>query len=445
MNESTPAFTILTWGCQMNEDDSEQISNLLIGMGYRPAAEEANADIIMLNTCSVRSKPEQKARSKLGELAVLKREKPDLIIGVCGCMAQKEGDALRSRAPHIDLIVGTANIASIPEMIADIRYARRRMTALDLPRSAADEATIPDRVTDRATTGLKSFVPIMYGCDNFCSYCVVPYVRGKERSRPKDEIVGEIRLLADRGVKQVTLIGQNVNSYGRTLHDAAGFDDLLRAVNDIPGIERIRFTTSHPKDLSDDLIGAVAELPKVCEHLHLPIQAGDDVILHEMRRGYTADDYRRLVAKLRHAAPDVTLTTDFLVGFPGETEAQFENTVRLAEELRFDSAFMFAFNPLANTAAAALPDQLPTDVKSGRLRRLIELQNSISKEINDSQVGAEFEVLVEGLSPKDSSRLTGLTRGNKTVNFPGCPELAGATVAIRAVMGHLWGFSGELV
>jgi len=440
MSESTPAFTVLTWGCQMNEDDSDQISNLLIQMGCHPAGNERDADIIMLNTCSVRSKPEQKVRSKLGELEVLKREKPDLIIGVCGCMAQKEGDALRNRAPHIDLIVGTANIARIPEMIADVRRARRRLTALDLPRACTDEAAIPNRVTNRASVGLKSFVPIMYGCDNFCSYCIVPYVRGKERSRPKDDIVEEVRLLAGRGVKEVTLIGQNVNSYD----GAAGFDDLLRAVNDISGIERIRFTTSHPKDLSDMLIRAVAELPKVCEHVHLPVQAGDDEILLEMRRGYTADDYRRLVVKLRSVVPNVTLTTDFLVGFPGETEAQFENTLRLAEEIRFDSAFMFAFNPLPKTAAASLPGQLPTNVKNDRLRRLIELQNRISTEINDSHVGSEFEVLVEGPSPKDPSRMTGLTRGNRTVNFPGCPQLAGTTVTVRAVKGHLWGFSGEL-
>lgn len=445
MNDRRQAFTVLTWGCQMNVDDSEQISNILLQMGYEQAKDEQNADIIMLNTCSVRNKPEQKVRSKLGELRILKDANPDLIIGVCGCMAQKEGEALRRRAPYIDLVIGTASLERIPELIGEIRHRRHPLYALGLPRAASDEATTPTRVLDRQPTGIKSFVPIMYGCDNFCSYCVVPYVRGKERSRNMAEIVDEVRGLAERGVKDVTLLGQNVNSYGKALQEKIDFADLLAAVNDVQGVERIRFTTSHPKDLSDRLIQAMAELPKVCEHVHLPIQSGDDDVLKAMRRGYTSDDYRRLVEKLRNAVPRVVLTTDLLIGFPGETEVQFENTLALAEEIRFDAAFMFAYNPIKNTSAAAMTDQVPPKIKNQRLRRLIDVVNDITVEINDSQVGSEFEVLAEGVSHKDAARATGLTRGNKTVNFPGSAELSGKLVTVRAVKGHLWGFSGELI
>jgi tRNA-2-methylthio-N6-dimethylallyladenosine synthase len=445
MTDRRQAFTVLTWGCQMNVDDSEQISNILLQMGYEQASDEQNADIIMLNTCSVRSKPEQKVRSKLGELKFLKDANPDLIIGVCGCMAQKEGEALRRRAPYIDLVIGTASLERIPELIGEIRHRRHPLYALGLPRAASDEATTPARVLDRQPTGIKSFVPIMYGCDNFCSYCVVPYVRGKERSRDLSEIVAEVRGLAERGVKDVTLLGQNVNSYGKALQEKLDFADLLAAVNEIHGVERIRFTTSHPKDLSDRLINAMAELPKVCEHVHLPIQSGDDEVLKAMRRGYTSDDYRLLVDKLRSAVPQVVLTTDLLIGFPGETEEQFENTLALAEEIRFDAAFMFAYNPIKNTSAAAMTDQVSPKAKNQRLRRLIDVVNNITVEINDSQVGSEFEVLVEGVSHKDADKATGLTRGNKTVNFPGSAELSGKLVTVRAVKGHLWGFSGELV
>lgn len=414
-------------------------------MGYRQAEDETDADIIILNTCSVRNKPEQKVRSKLGELRLLKEQKPDLIVGVCGCMAQKEGGALRRRAPHIDLIIGTANLERLQESIDEVQRSRHPLCALDLPRTSTDEAITPARLLNREPTGIKSFVPIMYGCDNFCSYCVVPYVRGKERSRTPGDIVKEIRALAERGVKEVTMLGQNVNSYGGTLEREVDFADLLRAVNDVEGIERIRFTTSHPKDLSDKLIRAIAKLPKVCEHVHLPIQSGDDEILRAMRRGYTASHYKTLVDKLRKAVPGVVLTTDFLIGFPGETDEQFENTLRLVEEIRFDAAFMFAFNAMKNTAAASLPDQLPPKVKNSRLRILIEKQNAITVEINKSHLGGEFEILVEEPSPKDAKKMTGLTLGNKTVNFPGPASLAGKLVMVRATGAHLWGFGAEII
>ncbi|MGC8862064.1 MAG: tRNA (N6-isopentenyl adenosine(37)-C2)-methylthiotransferase MiaB [Armatimonadota bacterium] len=468
MTTTAPRFIIYTWGCQMNEDDSEQIANLLMQMGYSPTDRPEEADVAMLVTCSVRAKPEAKARAKLGELRLLKNRRPEMIIGVCGCMAQRVGESIVRGRPFIDLVVGTGQIARIPDLIRQVLQSRRFVSALDLDRS------IPERVP-RAGDAVKSFVPVMYGCDNYCAYCIVPYVRGPERSRPIDEIAAEIRELAQRGRKEVTLIGQNVNSYTDPRHSRSGapadFAELLRVVNEIDGIERIRFTTSHPKDLSDRLIEAMRDLDKVCEHIHLPVQSGDDDVLRAMNRGYTASHYCERVAALRQAVPGIAITTDLLVGFPGESEEQFENTIRLVEEVRFDSAFMFAFNPIPGTAAEKMPGQVPACVKGERLRRLIELQNRITCEINNSQVGQVYEVLVEGRSPKDPNRLTGLTRQNKTVNFTvplnspestlgkgegnaycissetgaaGGPEaLFGQLVDVRITEGHLYGFRGE--
>jgi tRNA-2-methylthio-N6-dimethylallyladenosine synthase len=290
---------------------------------------------------------------------------------------------------------------------------------------------------------MMSFVTVMYGCDNYCAYCVVPYVRGRERSRKIEDVVAEVRDLAAKGRKEITLLGQNVNSYGATLDAPCDFADLLRAVSEVDGIERIRFTTSHPKDFSDRMIEAMRDLPQVCEHVHLPVQSGDDAVLKRMNRGYTSQHYLDRVAALREAVPDVAITTDFLVGFPGETEEQFENTMRLCEDLRFDAAFMFSFNPIANTAAEKLRDQVPGKVRLERLRRLIAVQNAITCEINNGQIGRVYDVLVEGVSPKDPHRLTGLTRQNKTVNFPGDASLIGSTVPIQATEGHLYGFVGK--
>jgi tRNA-2-methylthio-N6-dimethylallyladenosine synthase len=439
----------------MNEDDSDQIAGLLMGMGLRPAEDVREADVIMLNTCSVRAKPEQKVRSKLGELRALKEAKPELIVGVCGCMAQRAGEAIRRRNAHVDLIVGTAQIERIPEMICEVLSTRRRLSALGLPRAGEDEASLPTRTERAGGRRLKAFVPITYGCDNFCAYCIVPYVRGKERSRPLDEIVQEVTHLGERGCREVTLIGQNVNSYrsserraasGESRHiGPADFAGLLAAVNGVQGIQRIRFTTSHPKDLSDRLIQAMARLPKVCEHIHLPIQSGDNNTLGRMRRGYTLEHYLERVSALRAAVPGAAITTDILVGFPGETDEEFENTLRAIEEIRFDSAFMFAFNPIAGTAAAGFPDQVPAEVGKQRLQRVIELQNQITLEVNAAQVGQTFEVLVEGPSQKDPKRLTGLTRGNKTVNFPGPVELTGSLARVRTTEAHLYGFVGEVL
>jgi len=437
-------FTIFTWGCQMNEDDSEQLAGLLMQMGYSPTLRPEEADVVFLVTCSVRSKPEEKAKSKLGQLREIKKTRPDMIIGVCGCMAQRMGESIRKDRPYIDIVVGTGNISRVPDLIREVTETRRAASALDLPQRKTDELLLPKRI-ERNGQALKSFVPVMYGCNNYCAYCVVPYVRGRERSRTIDDIVNEVRHLARNGRKEITLLGQNVNSYGATLEPKVDFADLLHAVAEVEGIERIRFTTSHPKDLSDKLIAAMRDIPKVCEHIHLAVQSGDDDVLRRMNRKYTSEHFRERVAALRRGIPDIAITTDFLVGFPGETEEQFRNTLKLAEDIRFDSAFMFAYNTIPNTAAEKMPGQLPKAVKNERLNRLIALQNRITCEINESQVGRIFEVLVEGRSPKDSRKLTGLTRQNKTVNFPGDESLVGQLVQVKATEGHLYGFVGELV
>ncbi len=396
----------------------------------------------MLNTCSVRAKPEQKVKSKLGEIRLIKENRPELIVGVCGCMAQRHGDSLRKRAPFIDLVVGTAQVSSIPEMICEVLRVRHPVTALDLPRKETDTAAVPNR-TKQTDIGLKAFVPITYGCDNFCAYCIVPYVRGKERSRPVGDVLAEVRELVDSGTKEITLLGQNVNSYASE-EPNADFPDLLAVLNDVEGLERIRFTTSHPKDMSDRLIEAIAKLAKVCEHIHLPMQAGDTETLKRMRRGYTVERYLERVESLRKAVPNNAITTDILIGFAGETEAEFENTLKTIEQVQFDAAFMFAFNPIAGTVGATLPNQLTTEEKNIRLAKVIAIQNRITIEKNQRQVGSVFEVLVEGWSPKNQRRVTGLTRENKTVNFVATEDVIGSLVRVQALEGHLYGFLGEM-
>lgn len=445
--QSEMTFSVLTWGCQMNEDDSRQIANLIEQMGYRPADDPSDADVVMLNTCSVREKPEQKVRSKLGELRLLKLDRPEMIIGVCGCMAQRDGLALRKSMPFIDIVMGTASIPELPMLIEQVRQTRRFTSALKLPnRNGKLGAASVARVVGEV--GLKMFVPVMYGCDNFCAYCVVPQVRGPERSRPPEEVIAEIEQLVSKGCREVTLVGQNVNSYrGDSGGEgcASDFAELLDRVDDIPGLERIRFTTSHPKDLSDRLIAAIAEYPKVCEHVHLPLQSGDNGVLRTMGRGYTIEKYISLVDNLRMRIPGITITTDILIGFPGETGTQFRNTLDAIEAIRFDGAFMFAFNPRPGTAAAEMNNQVESKTKTRRLVEVIAVQNEITLESNQERVGQVFEVLAEGPSERDPSRMTGYTRHNKTVNFMADARVAGELVMVRAEKAHPWGFSGEIV
>ncbi len=439
-------YAILTWGCQMNEDDSAQMALMLEGQGYAPAARVEDASVVLLNTCSVRAKPERKVYSKLGELRELKALNPGMVIGVCGCMAQKEAPEIRRRAPYVDLVVGTGQIDRIPALVELVRRERVLLVATDLPdrKDRHDKAT-PLRVVGGSAPKLKSFVSISYGCDKFCTFCIVPLTRGKERSRPADDIVLEVERLASLGTKQVTLLGQTVNSYGKFLDEPCSFAHLLARLNAIEGIERIRYTSPYPKDFHDDVIEAIATLPKVCEQVHLPLQVGDDNLLKRMHRGYTLDQYREIVQKLRRRVPGLALTTDLMLGFPGETEEEVENTLRFVAETRYDAAFMFAYSPRQGTKAAVYDAQIPEPVKLDRLKRLIALQNDITDDINRGQVGEVYEVLVEGRSPKDPDKWTGQNRQGKTVNFPAGRDLEGQLVRVRTVRSHIWGFTGELV
>jgi tRNA-2-methylthio-N6-dimethylallyladenosine synthase len=439
----------------MNEEDSEQMALYLEQMGYTPAAEPSVADVVLLNTCSVRRKPEDKVYSKLGELREMKLERPEMIIGVCGCMAQVESAEIRRRAPFVDLVVGTGNIAAIPNLVRQAKAGRDQkqnrvaLTSLGLPpRKGAIVTDVPLRNILRKPK-LKAHVPIMYGCDKFCTFCIVPLTRGRERSRPTKDILTEIEGLARGGTKEITLLGQTVNSYGKNLEEGrVPFARLLEMISEVRGIRRIRFTSPYPRDFSDDLIEAMARLPKVCSHVHLPLQVGDDELLARMHRGYTLEKYSSIVQKLREAMPDVAITTDIMLGFPGETDEQYWNTMRYVEETRFDSAFMFIYSPRPGTKAAVMDEQISQELKVERLSRLIELQNGITEEINQSQVGRLAEVLVEGRSPKDASKLTGLTSHNKTVNFvvgPGTrsmESLVGRVVPVRLEKAHLTGFTG---
>lgn len=442
---SDERYSILTWGCQMNEDDSHQMALMLENKGLLPADRVEDADIVLLNTCSVRAKPERKVYSKLGELRELKALRPGMIIGVCGCMAQKEASEIRRRAPYVDLVVGTGQIDQIPRLLDRVRLENSAIVATGLPdRKDRSDKSIPVRVVGGLQPKLKSFVSISYGCDKFCTFCIVPITRGKERSRPADDILHEVERLASLGTREITLLGQTVNSYGKFLDEPCTFAHLLRRLNDVEGIERIRYTSPYPKDFNDDVIDAIATLPHVCEQVHMPVQVGDDNLLLRMHRGYTIDQYKTIVGKLRSAVPGIALTTDIMLGFPGETHDEFRHTLEFVEETRFDSAFMFAYSPREGTKAADMVDQIPEPIKMERLGELIALQNRITEEINRSQVGNSYEVLVERRSPKDATKWTGLNRQGKTINFPAGRELIGELVRVTAVKAHLWGFTGEL-
>ncbi len=432
---------LITYGCQMNVRDSEGILGLLEQHGYAPIDEPAEADVILLNTCSVREKPERKVLARLHEFAQLKRERPGLVIGVCGCMAQAWGAELLRKNPAVDIVCGPANLARLPQLIAQAAAAERQILALDIDPHAPPEP-LPQRPEQR----FRAFVTIVHGCTNFCSYCIVPFVRGPERSRPPEEIVAEVEQLAAQGCREVTLLGQNVNAYGRDRPDACTFAELLAKVAAVEGIARVRFTTSHPKDFTEDIIEAVAELPEVCEHIHLPIQAGHDEVLRRMNRRYTVAQYLDLVERIRQRIPGVALSTDVMVGFPGETEEQFEATLDVFRAVRFDQAFMFIYNPRPKTKAAQMNGQLPRAVKTKRLQRLAELQNEIAREINEAQVGEVFEVLVEGPSQTNPKRWAGRTRTNKLAVFDPPPAARpGQFLRVRAKNAFLWGWEAEVV
>lgn len=432
------SFHIITFGCQMNEHDSERMTGLLRDRGCALVPGVADADMVILNTCSIREKAEQKFYSELGRLKQLKAERPGMKIAVAGCIAQQEGKNILARAPYVDLIFGPSDVARLPVMV-ETAFSRRSPVIDTLGDPEYHRKRIPTARVDK----VKAWVSIMYGCDNFCTYCVVPYLRGRERSRPSEDIVNEVRELARKGYKEVSLLGQNVNSYGKGLGEDTDFSALLRMVNEVPDLERIRFVTSHPRDLSDSLIDAVCDLPKVCESLHLPVQSGSDDILRAMNRRYTRMDYLDKVKRLQDAVPEITLTTDIIVGFPGENAQDFEATMQLLEEVRFDGIFAFKYSKRPGTAALKLPGHLPEDIKEERLTKVLALQKRITIQKNKAYTGMYTDVLIDGMS-KRGGRLSGRTRGNKVVNVAGPDSLIGSLVFVRITAAGVNSLSGEI-
>jgi len=409
-------YFIRTFGCQMNTHDSEIMSGLLEKMGYTRAADPEEANVILLNTCCVRENAENRLYGHLGNLKPLKERQPETIIGVCGCMVQQsiQQERIRDKFPYIDLVFGTHNLHRLPELIQKIRESGGGRFFEVWEEGERGEDLPVTRDND-----FRAWVNIIYGCNNFCTYCIVPYVRGREKSRQPEKILAEITGLAEDGVKEVTLLGQNVNSYGLDFppEEPMDFAGLLSEVNRIPDITRIRFQTSHPKDLSDRLIQEMKEGAKIYEHIHLPVQAGSNKVLAAMNRKYTREHYLNLVKKLREAIPEIIITTDLIVGFPGEEENDFQDTLSLVKEVGYDGAFTFAYSPRTGTKAASLTEQVEEGVKMDRLYRLIELTNKLAKDSNLRQVGREERILVEGPSEKQPAVFTGRTRGNKLVLF----------------------------
>ncbi len=405
---------VKTYGCQMNQLDSARIVQLMKSADYEPTDRADDADLIILNTCSVRDKAEQKVYSALGRWRKLKEEK-GVILGVGGCVAQQEGEALLRRAPHLDLVFGTHNMHKLPQMVEEAREVARRSVETAFYR---DPFYLEDPLGLPETDGAKAYVTIMQGCNKVCSFCIVPRVRGREVSRASENIVRDVEELVRRGVKEVMLLGQNVNSYGRTVEGERSFPELLERLNDVQGIRRIRFTTSHPQDLSPELVEAFVRLDNLCEHLHLPLQSGSDAVLTRMRRGYRLDEYMERIERLRKRRPDVAISTDMIVGFPGETEAEFEETLSVVREIEYDDMFIFTYSPRPRTVAAKVyEDDVPDEVKGDRCRRLQELQKSIALRKNRNLIGAEQEILVEGPSRLGRGQLMGRTRTNRIVNF----------------------------
>lgn len=426
----------------MNEEDSEKLSGMLISMGYSVCENRNDADIIIFNTCCVRENAELKVHGNLGQLKGLKREKKDLIIAVCGCMMQQKGipEEISKKYPFVDIIFGTHNLHKFPEYLNRVLMNDERVFEIE---SGSDE--IIEGMTIDRKSSLKAFVTIMYGCDNFCTYCVVPQVRGREKSRKSEDILNEIRELSKNGYKEITLLGQNVNSYGKGLDEDIDFPKLLRKVNEIEGIERIRYMTSHPKDFSDDLIEVMKDCDKVCKQLHLPVQSGSNRVLKVMNRHYTKEEYLEKIHKIKALIPDLAITTDIIVGFPGETEEEFLETLELVKEVRYDSAFMFLYSNRKYTRADVMPNQIPDDIKHDRFNRLVDTVNTICAEINKGYKDKIVKVLVEGASKNDDKKLCGRTDNGKLVNFIGNKDSVGKIVNVKITNPKSFSLEGEEV
>ena len=432
-------FQVRTFGCQMNKHDSERIAGVLAARGLEEAPEGEIADVIVFNTCCVRENADERLYGQVSSLSGIRRER-GTVIAVGGCIGQRDGAALLRTLPQIDVVFGTHNLARLPELID---------AAIDSPRPVVEvedpsEGDFTSDLPSRREHPWHAWVPIAVGCDNFCTYCIVPYVRGRERSRTREDVVREVRGLVAEGVVEVTLLGQNVNSYGRDLYGSPAFSELLRDVAGT-GIERIRFTTSHPKDLSEETIAAMASIPQVCRHLHLPLQSGSDRILKAMNRSYTQADYLTLVSRLYQAIPDLALTTDVIVGFPGETEADFDETMDVVRAASYDAAFTFIYSPRAGTPAATMPGQVPRDVVQPRFARLVSEIQSSAHAKNVPLVGTVQRVLFEGRSKRDPGVLMGRTGGNKVVHVRSGADLAGRFADVLVDDAQTWFLLGSLI
>ena len=442
MNDKLLKYYIETWGCQMNEEDSEKLSGMLKRIGYTRTENKEEAGIILFNTCCVRENAENKVFGNLGALKKLKKKNPDLIIGICGCMMQQEGmaDRILKEFPYVNIIFGTHNAYKFPEYLN-----RVRTEGVQIKEIFNKETEIVEGLPIDRESSVKAFVTIMYGCNNFCTYCIVPYVRGRERSRKPEDILKEIRELVAQGYKEITLLGQNVNSYGKGLEEDVDFAKLLRMINEIEGLERVRFMTSHPKDLTVDVIMAIKECDKLCEQIHLPVQSGSNSILKKMNRHYTREYYLDLVKKIKEEIPGVTLTTDIIVGFPGETEEDFQETLELVKEVGYSSAFTFIYSRRNNTPADMMLNQVSEEDKHHRFNRLVAAVNERVIAQNKAEEGNILEVLVEGNSKNDAEKLTGRTRTGRLVNFTGEGINDGDIVNVKITRAQNFSLIGEVI
>lgn len=436
-------YNIITFGCQMNEHDSETISGMLREKGCEEVAMKEDADITVINTCSIRENADKRFFGTLGQLKKLKEKNSGYIVCVCGCMMQQQHiiDTLKSKYPWVDIIFGTHNIHQFPQLLEKVISEKQKVLEV-----LEDSGEIVEGLPAKRLYRHKAFVNIMYGCNNFCTYCIVPYTRGREKSRKPGDIISEIKALVDDGVMEVTLLGQNVNSYrGVDNSGVCDFSDLIYMINEVDGLERIRFMTSHPKDLSDKLIKAYADCDKLCNYIHLPVQSGSSRVLKRMNRKYTREQYLNIVEKLRKTVPGITISTDIIVGFPGETEEDFSETLSLVDRVKYDSAFTFLYSVRKGTPAAEYEDQIPEEVKHERFNRLVDMINSVSAEKNAAYEGRIEKVLVEGRSKKNDKMLTGRTEGFKLVDFAGESSLIGSIADVEITKGKTFSLKGRII
>ena len=435
------SYFIRTYGCQGNEADSEVIAGILEFMGYKKAVSVEEADVILLNTCAVRENAEEKVFGEIGALKKIKTINPDVVFGICGCMAQQEHivDKILKSYPQVDLVFGTHNINRLPLLLKDALLNKERVVEV-----FSNKSEIHENLPVVRNNKLKAWVNIMYGCDKFCTYCIVPYTRGKERSRLKEDILNEVRDLKEKGFKEITLLGQNVNAYGNDLNKGYNFASLLKEVSDI-GIERIRFVTSHPWNFTEEMVDVIANCDNIMPYIHLPIQSGDDEVLRRMGRRYTYEEYKTLYNSLRDKVKNCSVTTDIIVGFPGETDEQFNNTLKAVKELQYDSAFTFIYSPRVGTPAARMVDNVSEADKKRRFNALVEIVGESAKKRNDEYVGKTLKVLVEGFSKRNKKILSGYSEENKLVNFKGSEDMIGQIVNVKITVSKTWTLEGEAI